>query len=202
MKYEVFTDTFVKTNRKVSKLSSKLTLFSAILGLGFVAVIMPSCSKDSAPKMTLYDSLGGTKMVSDPANSGQMIEKGRLGLRSVVDSAIYVIAADSKINGFFTVLLAEVTAGNTSGFTALSKNLTDFFCVATGARNFSYGGKSMVAAHDPATNTRMNGKAASADFDNFVADVVTAAQKNGLSNQLIGQVGTVIYSVESQVVQK
>jgi hypothetical protein len=202
MKYEVLTNTFVKTNMKVSKLSSKLTLFSAILGLGLVVVVMPSCSKSSAPAMTLYDSLGGTAKVADPANSGQMIEKGRLGLRSVVDSAIYVIAGDSKINGFFTVLLAEVTAGNTSGFTALSKNLTDFFCVATGARNFSYTGKSMHAAHDPATNSRMNGKAASADFDNFVLDVVTAAQKNGLSNQLIGQVGAVIYSVEAAVVQK
>jgi len=185
------------------KPSRQSTLFAAIIGLGFAVSIAPSCSKDSTPaKMTLYDSLGGTTMVADPANSGQMIEKGRLGLRSVVDSAIYVIAGDSKINGFFTVLLAEVTTGNTSGFMALSKNLTDFFCVATGARNFSYAGKNMHDAHDPATNTRMNGKAASADFDNFVLDVVTAAQKNGLSNQLIGQVGTVIYSVEGQVVQK
>ena len=48
----------------------------------------------------------------------------------------------------------------------------------------------------------MNGKASSQDFDQFVADVVTAAKKNGLSNQLIGQVGVVIYSVESAVVQK
>jgi len=203
MKYEVSTNTFVKTNMKVSKLSSKLTLFSAILGLGCLVAVMPSCSKDSSPaKMTLYDSLGGTTKVADPANSGQMIEKGRLGLRSVVDSAIYVIAGDNNINGFFTVLLAEVTTGNTSGFAALSKNLTDFFCVATGAKNFTYSGKSMVAAHDPVTNTRMNGKAASDDFDSFVADVVTAAQKNGLSNQLIGQVGVVINSVRSQVVQK
>jgi hypothetical protein len=141
-------------------------------------------------------------MVADPANSGATIEKGRLGLRSVVDSAIYVIAGDSKINSYFMVLLSEVTAGNTSGFTALSKNLTDFFCVATGAKNFSYSGKSMTDAHNPATNSRMNGKADSADFDQFVADVVVAAKKNGLSDQLIGQVGKVIYSVEVQVVQK
>ncbi|HVV04039.1 MAG TPA: hypothetical protein VHC96_07425 [Puia sp.] len=46
------------------------------------------------------------------------------------------------------------------------------------------------------------GKADSGDFDQFVADVVTAAHKNGLSDQIIGQVGVVIYSVESQVVQK
>ena len=58
----------------------------------------------------------------------------------------------------------------------------------------------MTDAHNPATNTRMNGKAASADFDEFVADVVVAAKKNGLSNQLIGQVGIVICSAETQVV--
>jgi hypothetical protein len=182
----------------------KTVVAAMILGLGITGFLMPSCSKshDSTPaKMTLYDSLGGTTMVNDPAHSGTMIEKGRLGLRSVVDSAIYVIAGDANINGYFMVLLTEVTAGNTSGFMALSKNLTDFFCVATGAKNFSYTGKSMVDAHNPATNSRMNGKAANDDFDSFVADVVTAAQKNGLSNQLIGQVGVVINSVRTQVVQ-
>ncbi|HTI12123.1 MAG TPA: hypothetical protein VL832_26295 [Puia sp.] len=180
-----------------------VVVFAAILGLGFSVALMPACSKSkSTPaKMTLYDSLGGTAMVADPAHPGTMIEKGRLGLRSVVDSAIFVIAGDANINGYFKVLLAEVTAGNTSGFMALSKNLTDFFCVATGAKNFSYTGKSMVDAHNPATNPRMNGKAANDDFDSFVADVVTAAQKNGLSNQLIGQVGVVINSVRTQVVQ-
>ena len=183
--------------------SKKTVVVALILGLGATAFLMPSCSKSSSPaRQTLYDSLGGTTMVADPANAGTMIEKGRLGLRSVVDSAIYVIAGDANINGFFTVLLTEVTAGNTSGFSALSKNLTDFFCVATGAKNFSYTGKSMHDAHNPATNSRMNGLAASDDFDSFVADVVTAAKKVGVSTQLIGQVGTVIYSVEAQVVQK
>jgi hypothetical protein len=182
----------------------KTVAAAVILGLGITGFLMPSCSKshNSPATMTLYDSLGGTAMVQDPtAASGTMIEKGRLGLRSVVDSAIFVIAGDANINGFFKVLLAEVTAGNTSGFTALSKNLTDFFCVATGGKDYSYTGKSMVDAHNPATNPRMNGKAANSDFDSFVADVVTAAQKNGLSNQLIGQVGVVINSVRTQVVQ-
>lgn len=178
-----------------------------IVALGLAAVVglsvMPSCKKsDSTTKMTLYDSLGGTTMVADPSNTGQMIEKGRLGLRSVVDSTIFVIAADTSLNGFFTVLLSEVGANNLSGFTALSKNLTDFFCVATGAKNFTYGGKNMVAAHDPAQNARMHGKADAADFDKFVADLVVGAQKCGLSNQLIGQVGVVVSSVKTQVVQQ
>jgi len=184
------------------KLRKNLTILTAVLGVVAFSM-MQSCSKDSSPaRQTLYDSLGGTTKVSDPANSGQMIEKGRLGLRSVVDSAIFVIAADNSINGYFQTLLTEVGNSNFTGFTALSKNLTDFFCVATGAKNFSYSGKNMHDAHDPATNSRMNGKVDSDDFNQFVADVVIAAQKNGLSNQLIGQVGVVINSVKSQVVQR
>ena len=141
-------------------------------------------------------------MVTDPSNTSAMIEKGRLGLRSVVDSTIFVIAADTAINGHFTVLLSEVTAGNLSGFSALSKNLTDFFCVATGAKDFTYTGKTMTAAHDPAQNSRMNGKADSSDFNAFVNDLVAGAKKNGLSDQLIGRVGAIVGTLESQVVQK
>lgn len=186
------------------KFSKNLTILTAAVGLVVTFTMMPSCKKDdkTPAKMTLYDSLGGTVKVTDPANAGQMIEKGRLGLRSVVDSAIFVIAGDNKLNGFFTVLLAEVGNNNLTGFTALSKNLTDFFAVATGAKNYSYSGKNMVDAHNPATNSRMNGKAANADFDQFIADVVIAAKKNGLSDQLIGQVGVVINSVRGAVVQK
>lgn len=130
-----------------------------------------------------------------------MIEKGRLGIRSVVDSTIFVIAGDTEINGYFTVLLSEVGGGNLSGFSALSNNLTDFFCVATGAKNFTYNGKSMVAAHDPAQNSRMNGKADNGDFDAFVNDLVVGAQKVGLSNQVIGQVGAVVETQRTLVVQ-
>jgi hypothetical protein len=152
--------------------------------------------------MSLYDSLGGTTMVADPANPSQMIEKGRLGIRSVVDSTIFVIAADPQLNGFFTVLLAEVTNGNTSGLEALSKDLTDFFCVATGAKNFTYGGMNMKDAHDPAKNMRMNGKSSNANFDRFVADLVTGAKQVGLSDKLIGQVGAVVETTRGDVVQK
>ncbi|HLO69666.1 MAG TPA: hypothetical protein VK167_02270 [Flavipsychrobacter sp.] len=186
----------------------KLALFGIALGL----VVAVSCKKDdnnmtttptpTPVTMTLYDSLGGTTMVADPSASGKMIEKGRLGIRSVVDSTIFVIAADPKLNGFFPVLLAEVTAGNLSGFQTLSTNLTDFFCVATGAKNFSYKGMNMKDAHDPAKNSRMNGKAANADFDQFVVDLVAGAKKVGLSDQLIGQVGKVVETTRGDIVQK
>jgi hypothetical protein len=187
------------------KLSKKTVMVAFALGIIAIVFTIGSCSKSSSstptPTSTLYDSLGGTTMVADPANAGSMIEKGRLGIRSVLDSTIFVIAGDSKINGFFKVLLAEVTAGNTSGYTALSNNLTDFVCVATGAKDFTYGGKSMTDAHNPATNSRMNGKADATDFNNFVADLVIGAQKNGLSSQLIGQVGALVETLQSQVVQ-
>jgi hypothetical protein len=190
---------------KLSKMTFTVAFALGLSAILFSLVVMSSCSKSSSstptPTSNLYDSLGGTTMVADPANSGSMIEQGRLGIRSVLDSTIFVIAADSKINGFFQVLLAEVTAGNTSGYTALSNNLTDFVCVATGAKDFTYGGKSMVDAHNPATNSRISGKVNTAAFNQFVADLVIGAQKNGLSSTLIGQVGALVETLQSQVVQ-
>lgn len=174
-----------------------LTLFS--LGAVFSNT---SCKKKQTTTATptLYDSLGGTTMVADPR--GGMIEQGRLGIRTVVDSTIFVIAGDTVLNKYFPVLLGEVTAGNMTGFNALEKSLTDFFCVATGAKNFTYSGKNMMDAHDPAKNSRMNGKSSNADFDLFVADLVKGAQQVGLSNDLIGRVGRVVETTRSQVVQK
>ncbi len=183
-----------------------------ITGMALVmSLTQVSCKKDDnddmtttppATTMTLYDSLGGTTMVQDPADASKMIEKGRLGIRSVVDSTIFVIAADPKLNGFFTTLLTEVGNNELSGFSELSENLTDFFCVATGAKNFTYKGMSMKDAHNPAKNPRMNGMAANADFDQFVNDLVTGAKKCGLSDQLIGQVGAVVETTRGDVVQK
>lgn len=184
------------------KNNAALFLLMSFISAGF---FMTSCKKDNdktEETKTLYDSLGGTTMVNDPANPGTKIQQGRLGIRSVVDSTIFVIAADPAINGYFTTLLAEVTAGNTSGFEALSKNLTDFVCVGTGSTSYTYGGKSMAAAHDPAQNSRMNGKASNADFDAFVADLVKGAKKNGLSDQLIGRVGALVETLRTPIVQK
>lgn len=175
----------------------------AVAALLAIGSFLTSCDKDENPPVTptLYDSLGGTEMVTDPANTSVKIEKGRLGIRSVVDSTIFVIAADPDLNPFFNVLLAEVTSGDLSGFQQLSKNLTDFFCVATGAKNFSYTGLSMVDAHDPAKNGRMNGKADDADFNKFIVDLVAGAQKNGLPDYLIARVGAIVETLRGQVVQ-
>src|SRR3954453_4302873 len=124
----------------------KVSVFLPVLCM-VIMFALSACNKDDntpAPTLNLYDSLGGTTMVQDPADASKMIEKGRLGIRSVVDSTIFVIAADTTINSYFTVLLSEVGAGNLTGFQRLSNNLTDFFCVATGAQNFTYSGFSMT----------------------------------------------------------
>lgn len=181
----------------------KLALFSA---LSLFVVINQACNKDDdddnpTTTLTLYDSLGGTQMVQDPSDATKMIEKGRLGIRSVVDSTIFVIAADPQLNSFFPVLLSEVTSGNMSGFMALEKNLTDFFSMATGAKNFTYTGKNMIDAHDPSKNPRMSAKASNANFDRFIEDLVVGAQKNNLPSYLITRVGQVTETTRSQVVQ-
>jgi hypothetical protein len=183
----------------------KLSFLPLTLAIVLTLLLIESCGKKASPapvvKATLYDSLGGSVMVADPANPGKMIEKGSLGIRSVVDSTIFVIAADPKINGHFTVLLSEVGKGNLTGFTALSNNLTVFVAVATGAKDYTYTGLSMVNAHNPATNPRMNGKATSADFDEFVVDLVIGAKQNGLPTNLINSVGAIVETLRSQVVQ-
>ena len=130
-------------------------LFISMMAMAMV-VSFSACNEDDddnemppSPEPTLYEKLGGTTMVEDPANTGEMIEQGRLGLRSVVDSSIFVIAADPVLSPYFETLLMEVGDGNTTGLEQLSLSLTDFFSVATGAENFQYTGLDMVAAHDP-----------------------------------------------------
>lgn len=164
---------------------------------------MMSCGDDEEPVApTLYEKLGGTTMVADPANPGQMIEKGRLGLRSVVDSTIFVIVGEGKITQYFTPLLTEVGAGNTTGLAALSKSLTDFFCVGTGAKNFTYAGKNMKDAHDPAKNPRMALKSDNGDMDIFIQSVVKGAQQNNVPANLISEVGVILESLRADVVQR
>ncbi len=182
-------------------------LFGTLLVAG--SLFMASCADEkestpTPPSPTLYDKLGGTTMVADPANAGQMIETGRLGLRSVVDSTILIIAGDAELQPYFQALLMEVGSGNVTGFTALSKNLTDFFCVATGAKNFTYNGiASMAAAHDPAQNNRMGLKADNAAYNKFVADVVAGAAKNGVTDQaIVSELGAVLESLRSTIVQR
>lgn len=198
----------------------KKKLIIPVLLLAGASIFYSSCKKDEkdpepevvtptpTPTPSLYERVGGTKMVTDPKNSGQMIESGRLTLRSVVDSAIYVIAGDPVMSPYFGVLLAEVTANNTTGFAALSKSFTDFLCSATGSKNTAYGytGRSMKDAHDPAKYNRIGMKVNAADFDKFVGDIGTALAKNGVTSAnnkaLVDDLVALLYTVKADVVQR
>lgn len=177
-----------------------MILFLLFMVSGITTVT--SCKDDEVTEPTLYDTLGGSTMVTDPSNPTTKIEAGQLAIRSVVDSTIFVIAADSRINSFFQVLLAEVTAGDLSGFQDLSNELTTFFSAATGSKNIKYTGLSMQAAHNPSTNSRMNGKSTNAHFDAFVDDLVKGAQQNGVPTNVIQSIGALVETQRTLVVQQ
>lgn len=177
-----------------------------------IGVVSVACKKnaDPTPTMstpTLYERVGGTTMVADPKGSAQ-IEKGRLTLRSVVDSSILVVAADPNMAKYFPVLFAELGAGKTSGLTALSENFTDFMCVATGSKNsaYAYMGLSMKDAHDPAKNNRMTGKVDAMDFDRFVGDIGIGLAQNGVTTannkELVTDLVALLNTTKGDIVQK
>ena len=169
-----------------------------------VCLSLSSCDKDNneMTEQTLYEKLGGKRMVSDPRNASQMIEQGRLNLRSVVDSTIFVIAATPDLQPYFAPLLAEVTSGNTTNLALLSRSLTDFFVVATGSETGSYSGMNMRDAHDPDKNPRMALKADNKSYDDFITAVVKGAQQNKVPMELIQEVGTLIETLRSTIVQR
>lgn len=175
-------------------------------------ILISSCSEDDTtnptpnPTPSLYERVGGTTMVADPSNPGMMIEKGRLTLRSVVDSSILVIAADSRMAKYFPVLFAELGSGNTTGLSRLSKNFTDFMCFATGSKTYSYSGLNMKAAHDPALNSRIPIKINSTDFDAFVGDIGIGLAKNGVTAennaQLVNDLVALLNTTKADIVQQ
>lgn len=194
------------------KLNVRLLACMAML----LPVLFTSCKKDDdddkqVPIPTtpsLYDRVGGTTMVADPSNPGQMIEKGRLTLRAVVDSSILVIAGDTQMAKYFPVLFAELGNGNTSGLTALSENFTDFMCSATGAKNtaYAYMGKNMKDAHDPAKHTRIAVKVNEADFDKFVGNIGVGLAQNGVTaannKALVDDLVALLYTTKADIVQR
>src|ERR1700753_2068337 len=202
------------------KFSVKKFLFASSIILG--VVYFSSCSKknngSSAPATTpLYDTLGwfiqggtgtvagsGTVMIADPSNAGTMIQAGRLAIRTVVNQALGVVAADPKMAPYFPTLLAEVGAGNTTGYNHLLNTFTDFVQQAVSGQTI-YMGLSMKAAHNFSPNTRFgsasHATADSLDFNNFIADIVSAATTLKVPNSVIGQLGVILYSTEGSVVQ-
>ncbi|RKR10304.1 hypothetical protein C8C83_1977 [Flavobacterium sp. 90] len=190
---------------------SKITLSVLIAASATLA----SCSSDDekpVEKASIYTRLGGTTMVSDPDNSGQMIEKGRLSFRKVVNSTIGLIVADIQSNAsgnlqaHFAPLLAETGNTQATNIAKLSDNLTDFFSFNTGGTNAvnTYSGLNMVAAHDPAKNPRMGTKASTADYTKFEGYVGAAANANGVASntELYTDIVAVLESLRTPIVQK
>ena len=188
---------------------SKLALLALFIASG---AFVTSCSDDdkAAEPTSLYAKLGGTTMVADPNNPGQMIEQGRLSYRSVVDSTItlivsdIVVGAEGNLGEHFAPVISEALSGNTTNVAILSDNLTDFFSANTGggATN-TYTGLNMVAAHDPAQNPRMGKKSNNAEYDKFIGYVGAAAGLNGVTDPaLINEVVAVLESLRAPIVQE
>lgn len=188
----------------------------ALCALVLTAGVFTSCNNDDDNKPvdnSIYKRLGGTTMVADPKNPGQMIEKGRLSYRSVVDSTVVYIVGDivagnpGNLGAHFGPLAGEVfgTPSNTTNLAKLSDNLTDFFSSATGGTSAvnNYSGLSMVAAHNPTSNPRMGALSTNADYTRFEGFVGQAAVANGVpaDSQLYADVVTVLESLRAPIVQ-
>ncbi|WP_162126668.1 globin family protein [Flavobacterium phycosphaerae] len=190
---------------------SKIALCALVIG----ASCFTSCSSDDSTPATpsIYMRLGGTTLVDDPDNSDPAIkiEAGRLAYRKVVNTTIGLIVADVQSNAsgnlsaHFAPLLAEVQANNTTNLAELVDNLTDFFSYNTGGTNAvnTYSGLDMVAAHNPAVNTRMGVKATDANYTKFEGYVGAAAVQNGVAanTQLYTDIVAVLESLRDPIVQ-
>lgn len=169
-----------------------------------VVTLIPSCHKSSnaAGGRTFYDSLGGTVLVTDPANFGQTVEQGYLTIRTIVDTALLFIQVDTTINSYFSIMVNEDTLHQApTEYDKLSLNITNFLAVAAGAKDYIYSGPDLFAAHNPDSNGNIPARVDSAAFNEFAYDLGLAARQYNLSSQLISQLGTLLYRYESQVVQ-
>jgi hypothetical protein len=188
---------------KIRKTALAVTIFlgGALL---ILVTLIPSCHKSngSAVGHTFYDSLGGTVLVTDPANYGQTVEQGYLTIRTIVDTALLIIQADTLINSYFSIMVNEDTLHSApTEYDKLSLNITNFLAVAAGAKDYSYTGPSLLAAHNPGSNPDIPATVDSGAFNEFAYDLGSSATLYGLSNQLISQLGDLLYRYQGQVVQ-
>ncbi|HUH74110.1 MAG TPA: hypothetical protein VLZ75_06840 [Chitinophagales bacterium] len=192
--------------------------------IAFTSVFVISCKDDEKePEIEklattpLYDTLGafiqgasnpagqGTKMITDPEDKNKKIQAGRLAIRTVIQEAENVLAADPMMAEYFPTLLAEVGAGNTTGFIKLRETFTDLIQeVASGQK--VYKGLDMVKTHDHKTNPRFGSDterfADNAIFDQFLTDVVKAMTNLKVPASVQGQLGAALESTRKDVVQE
>ena len=191
---------------------SKLTL--GVLLVASATLVSCNNDDDAAPaaEASIYTRLGGTTMVADPDNSGQMVEAGRLSYRKVVNSTIGLIVADvqssasGNLAAHFAPVLRETGTTQATSLAKLSDNLVDFFSFNTGGTNAvnTYSGLNMVAAHNPATNARMGKKSNAAEYTKFVGYVGAAANANGVASntKLYTDIVAVLESLRAPIVQE
>jgi hypothetical protein len=188
---------------KSSKTALAITIFlcGALL---FAATMIPACHKTNNPGSgrSFYASLGGTTLVTDPANFGQTVQQGYLVIRTIVDTALLIIQTDTTINSYFSIMVNEDTLHETpTEYDKLSLNITNFLAVAAGAKDYTYTGPDLFAAHNPDSNANIPARVDSAAFNEFAYDLALSARQYRLSNQLISQLGTILYRYEGEVVQ-
>lgn len=147
------------------------TRIQKLFGIAAMAAILLTPGLPAKEK-TLYQRLGGKKSIT-----------------AVVDEFVGRVAADNRINGFFTA-----TAADPERLAAFKKNLVDQICQATGGP-CKYMGKDMKSAH-------AGMGISSADFNALVEDLAGALDKFKVGekekNELLGALGP----MKTDVVEK
>lgn len=151
--------------------------FIACLAIGAVSSCAP---KDDAPSdstaaaatQSLYDRLGGTTAIA-----------------SVVDGFVANVAADARINKFFTRV-----ASDTAAMRAFKQKLVDQICQGTGGP-CTYTGKDMKTAH-------LGMGLTNADFDALVEDLVKALDSAGVQQKEKDELLAVLGPMRAEIVEK
>jgi len=154
-------------------------VINAIAALAIVAA--PACARsDEAPAdstaaavtQSLYDRLGGTTAIA-----------------TVVDGFVANVAADARINKFFTRV-----ASDTAAMRQFKQKLVDQICQGTGGP-CTYTGQDMKTAHQGMGLTN-------ADFDALVEDLVKALDSAGVPQKEKDELLAVLGPMRTDIVTK
>lgn len=152
--------------------------FIACLAIGAVLSCAP---RDEAPsdstaaaatQSSLYDRLGGTTAIA-----------------SVVDGFAANVAADARINRFFTRVASDSTA-----MREFKQKLVDQICQGSGGP-CTYTGKDMKTAH-------LGMGLTNADFDALVEDLVKALDSAGVQQKEKDELLAVLGPMRTDIVEK
>ena len=156
---------------------------NAINAIALLAIVAaPACArKDEAPTdstaaavttPSLYDRLGGTTAIA-----------------SVVDGFVANVAADTRINKFFTRV-----ASDTAAMRQFKQKLVDQVCQGSGGP-CTYTGQDMKTAHQGMGLTN-------ADFDALVEDLVKALDSAGVQQKEKDELLAILGPMRTDIVTK